>query len=512
MVSSVNGASIVKNLTSGTMDIQELAKNLTEATRAPRQALIDSQKTAAEAKISSIGKIQSTAKTFQDTLAQFGDARALALTPMSSDSSVADFSFKSYFAPSAVDFSFKVTQLATDNKAVFAKMPTAGMLNLGGTNITYTDLFDLRTKVNKVAGFTATIVNASDVVISKGTGVANNFSADVTATAKFAASGGAASATLTKIVGPGVLTLPDSTTVSYTDAANLVTKVNALNGSITAATPNANGDIVFTSSNVAETGTLSLKRSQTTNGVDATIEANGQTYSSSSNRFTNLINGVNVDVKKVSGIEVQLSTTRNTDTMVLAAKAIVDGYNSLLKSITAEIQYDPDVKKRGGLSNDFVARSFMSQLRSLTTQPITNYAGNGKTYTLADIGISTNRDGSWSLDSAKIETIAQDKPEILEAVISSDGNSQGIIDRMKKVTSTALDAKEAFQTLADRTKNTDLTKIDDQLKKLDEEMTALQNRYLTQFTAMQSTLYEAQNTQSSLTNFMTAWTAGMKNG
>ena len=108
--------------------------------------------------------------------------------------------------------------------------------------------------------------------------------------------------------------------------------------------------------------------------------------------------------------------------------------------------------------------------------------------------------------------MAQDKPEVLEAVVSTDTNSQGILDRMKKVTSTALDAKEAFQKLADKTKNTDLAKIDEELEKLNNEMEALQNRYLTQFTAMQSKLYDAQNTQSSLTNFMTAWTAGMKNG
>ena len=106
MVSPINGASIVKNLTGGTMDIQDLAKNLTEATRVPKQTLIDNRRTVAEAKISSIGKIQAAAKSFQDNLAQFGDARALPLTPSTSDSSVADFSFKSFFTPGPVDFSF----------------------------------------------------------------------------------------------------------------------------------------------------------------------------------------------------------------------------------------------------------------------------------------------------------------------------------------------------------------------------------------------------------------------
>ena len=514
MVSPINGASIVKNLTGGTMDIQDLAKNLTEATRVPKQTLIDNRRTVAEAKISSIGKIQAAAKSFQDNLTQFGDARALPLTPATSDSSVADFTFKSFFTPGPVDFSFKVNQLATENRTIFANVAKAGTINLGGTAINYTDLLDLRAKINATAGYTATLVNGSDLIVGKGTGASNVFTATASVTAAFKSTGGGnPTATLSKVTGSGTFTLPGSSTpIAFTNAADLADQINNTVGAPYSATSDASGNVIVTTTDTAQTGSISFTRTQTTTGVDAIIEANGQTYNSATNRFGNLIVGVNIDVKKVSSSEVRLSTNRNSDLFVLAAQTIVDGYNSMLKSITSEIQYDPDVKKRGGLANDFVARSFMSQLRSLTTQPITNYGGTGKTYTLADIGISTNRDGTWYLDASKIEAMAQDKPEVLEAVVSTDTNSQGILDRMKKVTSTALDAKEAFQKLADKTKNTDLAKIDEELEKLNNEMEALQNRYLTQFTAMQSKLYDAQNTQSSLTNFMTAWTAGMKNG
>ena len=93
MVSAVNGASIVKSLTGGSIDISELAKSLTEASRAPEQAIIDQKTQAANAKISSIGKIQSIAKAFQDAVTAFGDPRSLPLSPTSSDTSAAEFSF-----------------------------------------------------------------------------------------------------------------------------------------------------------------------------------------------------------------------------------------------------------------------------------------------------------------------------------------------------------------------------------------------------------------------------------
>ena len=513
MVSSVNGASIVKSLTNGNMDIQQLATDLTNATRAPQQALIDARRTAAESKISSIGKIQASAKSFQDSLAEFGDARALPLTPTTSDTSIADFSFKSFFTPGPVDVSFKVNQLASENRTVFSKIATSGSLNLGGTTVNYTDLLDLRSKINATAGYSATLVNGSDLIVSKGTGASNVFTATASVTAAFTSTGaGNPTATLSQITGAGTLTLPGGSPIAFTDAAHLANQINTGVGAPYSATSDANGNVIVTTTETSQTGSITFTRTQTTSGIDAIIEANGQTYSSASNRFDNLIVGVTINVKKTSSSEVRLSTARNTDLFVMAAQTIVDGFNSLMKSITSEIQYDPDVKKRGGLANDFVARGFMNQLRSLTTQPISNYGATGKSYTLADIGIMTNRDGTWTLNPTKIEAIAQDNPEILEAVVATDTNSQGILDRMKKLTATALDNKEAFQTLANKTKNTDLAKAEEELAKLDEQMTALQNRYLTQFTAMQSKLYEAQNTQSSLTNFMTAWTAGLKNG
>ena len=67
-----------------------------------------------------------------------------------------------------------------------------------------------------------------------------------------------------------------------------------------------------------------------------------------------------------------------------------------------------------------------------------------------------------------------------------------------------------FSRLLDRAKNTDEQKIADDQVKLDNEMTALHSRYLSQFTAMQNILNSTKTDQTSLTNMMTAWTAGLK--
>jgi flagellar hook-associated protein 2 len=149
-------------------------------------------------------------------------------------------------------------------------------------------------------------------------------------------------------------------------------------------------------------------------------------------------------------------------------------------------------------------------MRRITTDPIINYGGQTRTLTLADAGVVTNRDGSLSLDTNKIDKLVQNSPDVLEAVISTDSTSTGSLDRMKSLTDTILGSSSMFQQLYNKTKNTELTKLQDEAAKLDERMTALQERYISQFTTMQSIVTQSQKTQSSLTDFMTSWSASLK--
>jgi hypothetical protein len=59
------GQSIISSVTGSTININNLATQLTQATILPQQTLIDNKKAAADATISSIGQITSSANTFQ---------------------------------------------------------------------------------------------------------------------------------------------------------------------------------------------------------------------------------------------------------------------------------------------------------------------------------------------------------------------------------------------------------------------------------------------------------------
>jgi flagellar capping protein FliD len=404
-----------------------------------------------------------------------------------------------------VNLAFKVTQLATENKLSFMDLATSGSFNLNGTSLSYTSLTDLRDKIKAVSGFDAVILNNEDLIVSRATGNANRFYASTTALETQNISSGD-SFSLSSLSSGGIVSLPGlSSPLSFSSTSNLETQIAALADYSVV----SDGTTLTVTYSGTTSGSVLLSRSiATSTGVDANILVNGELYTSSSNRFSSLISGVNIDVKAVSSTEVELKTEQNTSGFVNALQTIVDGYNALLKTIKAEIQFDADVKKRGGLAGDSSARSFMSQLRRITTDPISGYLS--VPVTLAQAGVQTNLDGSLSFDVDKIDELVNENPDILEAAVSSKRGNKGAIDRMKDLTDTVLSSSSPLQTVANNASSKELRSVDIEIERLNTQMDMLKARYIKQFTIMQDIVNSSNKTRENLTSMMTSWSASLK--
>jgi flagellar hook-associated protein 2 len=474
--SGINGAAIVNNLTGGTMDVQSLAQSLTDAERAPQQALLDNKLTAANARISSIGKITSSANTLKSGLAAFGDPKGLPFQPASTNPNIASFTFKPYYPPSKIDMSFEVKSLCSGNQVTLGPIgandkpggtsaitPTLALYDKDGNTVQTLDmsgktLEEVRDSINKISGFGATILNNGTqryLSISKGTGADNNFSVGI-----------------------------------YDD----VDKTKApLAGGLQA--DNAN-------------------RPKST-GQDAEIVSGNVHYFSATNQFSKLISNITINVTDVTpaGQTVQIVTSSDPSTSVSALRSLVDNYNKLITTIHSEIKYDPDITKRGGLANDFVSKSLLNQLRQLTTSSIS--VPGGGTVSLAQIGVKTKMDGTLEINETLLSKTIVQNPDMINYAMGSTDSVKGIIEKMSDLSDVILGENGQNSALIkerDQAQNKDIPKINDQLTSLATRMDAVQQRYLKQFTVMQSILNDAKSTQSNLTSSMAAWTAGLKNG
>ena len=236
-------------------------------------------------------------------------------------------------------------------------------------------LVTVRDKINTISGMTATIVQGGTdasplyyLSVKSATGAINNFYADVTAV------GG-------------------TTPLDGADTSNLDPAVDGLLGNY------------YTS--------LSL-------GQDAKISIDGVLISSTTNVFDKAIPGVTITALSPTDANtpVTIKSETNTTALTAAINSLVTGYNQVIATMTTEMAYNStDNTKSGGLANSAIARTLMEQLRSFTTQQIQGYDNN--IYTLADIGVKTNRDGTLTLDQAAFNTALTNKPDMVAAVMAS---------------------------------------------------------------------------------------------
>ena len=585
------GSGIVNSITGSTIDIQSLATKLTQATQAPQQALIDTRKKQADAKISSIGVITSSANDFNTALAGLGNSKAIGYSTQSSDTTAADFSFKSFVQPTPINFSFTVNQLATTNQVTLPPISATSTSLVGSSSSRLLTLYGGQTfSAAKISAATSSgtvptaalqlpsqnLIPGASYTLSVPTDGGNSLSVSVAVPESGtptdfasalndaiikAANGSSPPMTIgfptaslssdnksinfayadaSTATGSVTLTPENPTQLqqfdlsqysSLSDLAAAIGKVSGFTATVMNA-PSANGNkqylqishgsgqannfyAAITDPNASGPLTDGLNTDSNNGatvqaGQDAVINAAGVNYNSSTNSFPDLISGVTINVHAVtaSTSPVTLSTPINTTGLISALQTIVTGYNSLLSTLKAQIQYDADVTKRGGLANDSVAKSFMMQLHSLTTTAI---QGTGTTpITLSDIGVKTNLDGSLSIDTPTIDAISQNNPQMLADAISSTNSSKGAIDLMTKLTSIVTGTGSPFAAALSQTQGTVEQKIADDQTKLNNQMTALHQRYITQFTAMQNILDSTKTEQSSLTSMMTSWTASLK--
>ena len=87
--------------------------------------------------------------------------------------------------------------------------------------------------------------------------------------------------------------------------------------------------------------------------------------------------------------------------------------------------------------------------------------------------------------------------------------SKGILERFNAMIDDATGTSSALQTLSDDDTKS-LSDLDTKQTDLDNRMEAIRQRYLTQFTQVQTLLTQADSTKNSLTDFQTAWSNSLK--
>lgn len=237
---------------------------------------------------------------------------------------------------------------------------------------------------------------------------------------------------------------------------------------------------------------------QTAAAKDALIVVDSVEISKPTNTITDAIQGVTLNLTKTTaaGVTTKVGLTRDTASVQTAIEAFVKSYNALSKSMTESTAFDVATGKAAVLNGDSTVRSIQTQLRGILGGVIPGAARGAAT--LPDIGITSQRDGSLAIDSAKLSAALNDPNKDMSALFASSGTNKGFASQIDAAVGRIL---SPVGTLPTHTNSftASIKDIDKQRATLSTRLAATEQRYRAQFAALDKTISSMTTTSNYLT-------------
>ncbi|MBS0580762.1 MAG: flagellar filament capping protein FliD [Proteobacteria bacterium] len=451
-VVSVAGSSSADAAGGSVINVSSLVQQLVAATQAPREALISSQTQQVTTQISALGTLKGALATFQGSLASLDTASAFRIATATSSDATA---FTASAGPGAAQgtYSVSITQLATAQQLLSGPLAAGTALGggtlslaLGGTSfnvaVASTDtLADVAAAINAAPGnpgISATLLQGSDgahlLLSSALTGAANTIQ------------------------------------VTETDAGS------ALAGLTYSAASSAN----YTQEAAAQ---------------DAAFSVSGVAFKSPTNTVSSAVSGLTLNLLGTTAAGTPAAVTVGTDTgtVVTNISSFVDAYNTLHAALNSLGSYDASSNTAGPMMGNAVLTGIQTQIQRALYSVVND--GSSTYNTLASIGITTQRDGSLSLNSGTLSTALATNFSAVTQLFSGVG---GVASTLNSQISTALGSTGSV-TAAGKTLTAQENALTKQSDELDKQMAALSATLTQQYAALNTLLSSLQSTSSYLT-------------
>jgi flagellar hook-associated protein 2 len=226
---------------------------------------------------------------------------------------------------------------------------------------------------------------------------------------------------------------------------------------------------------------------------DSIISVSGFTKESATSTFTDVVDGITINVVKADEGEIHKLTVATDKTAVTARiEKFVDEYNQMQSTIAGLRSYEPSTKKAGPLLGDALLRGIESEIRG----KLTDINGGSSVYrTLASVGITTQKDGSLTLDDKKLTAALESN---YDEVAKLFGSENGVAARLSNALTPRL-ATGAELDVRAKSLSAKSVALQKQQSALEARMLVVEARYRKQFTALDSLLSNLQNQSTFLT-------------
>lgn len=436
------------------IDVSALVSELVAATKAPQESLITSKTQAVTTEISAVGTLKSALSTFQSSLSPVATTTAFdSLSATSSDTTA--FTASADSSATLGSYSITVSHLAQAQQIVSTTSWSGGgsatvgtgtlQVSLGGTSFSVS----IDTGNDTVSGIAAAINGASG-------------------------NPGVEASVVTGTGGNAYLVLSSS----LTGAANTIKVTETDGGSGLSA-------LTYGTGNTAN-------YSQQTAAQDASLSIAGIPYTSASNTVTGALSGVTLDLLAPTTSATTLSVATNTAAVETNIQAFVAAYNTLQGTFASLGSYNATTGTAGPMLGDALLSGMQSQVRS-TLYSVVN-TGSTTYNTLASIGVTTNSDGTLSVDTAKLSAaLTADFSAVSQLFSGVSGVASSLNSQITSdlASGGAIDSRSKTLVQQDNA-------LTQQSNQLDQQMTQLTASLTQQYASLNTLLSSLQSTSSYL--------------
>ncbi|MGJ8620948.1 MAG: flagellar filament capping protein FliD [Methylophilaceae bacterium] len=223
-------------------------------------------------------------------------------------------------------------------------------------------------------------------------------------------------------------------------------------------------------------GTQNL--SETLTAQNANFTLNGVAITKSSNTVTDAIEGVTLNLTKVTTAPVNLTVTKDTAAINEAANTFIKEYNALMSDLKSLSAYASGGKSAGSLAGDPAVRQMITELTTI----IGGTVSGGEFETLTSVGITTKPGVGLVLDSTLFNSAINNNLDDLANLFTSD---EGFATKLDAWASTSINI-----TITARTSNINeaISNIVDEIDLREVRLASLEKRYTTQFSNLNRVL------------------------
>jgi flagellar hook-associated protein 2 len=267
------------------------------------------------------------------------------------------------------------------------------------------------------------------------------------------------------------------------------------------------GDISF------DPDSASNPMTQTQAPADAQVTINGLAVTTSGNRLNDTIQGLNLNLNKVTTpATVQVTVAQDNTALKTSVQGFVDSYNALAKMLSAQTKYDEATKTAGKLQGDSTAVSLQRQLRNVLTAESPASA----TYpSLNSVGITLQADGTLKIDDTKLTSALNSNLTEVKKLFSAsspmvnptDPDLNGVATRLRNFTDKILGSEGALTTKS-ASLNTTLSLNQKRQDEMTARMALTEARLRAQYTSLDTNMSKLTALNTYITNQVAAWNKG----